>query len=83
MLIAETIIEGLFAGGLGIIVAFIICQPINILVEKFADISNIAILHIGESISLILLSIGLNVIAGIIPAKMATKKDPVVDLRSE
>ena len=81
--IAETIIEGLFAGCLGIIVAFIICQPINILVEKFADISNIAILPIGGSIFLILLSIGLNVIAGIIPAKMAAKKDPVVALRSE
>ncbi len=81
--IAETIIEGLFAGCLGIFVAFLICQPINVLVEKFADISNIATLPIGGSIFLILLSVGLNVIAGIIPAKMAAKKDPVVALRSE
>ncbi len=81
--IAETIIEGLFAGCLGIFVAFLICQPINALVEKFADISNIAVLSIGGSIFLILISVGLNVIAGIIPAKMAAKKDPVVALRSE
>ena len=81
--IAETIIEGLFAGCLGIFVAFLICQPINLIVNKFAGIANIAVLPIGGSIFLILLSVGLNVIAGIIPAKMASKKDPVVALRSE
>ena len=81
--VAETIIEGLFAGCMGIIVAFLICQPINILVKKFADISNIAQLPIGGSLFLIALSVVLNVIAGIIPAKMAAKKDPVVALRNE
>ena len=81
--IAETIIEGLFAGCLGILVAFLICQPINIIVKQLADISNIASLPIGGSVFLILLSVLLNVIAGIIPAKMAAKKDPVVALRTE
>lgn len=81
--IAETIIEGLFAGCLGIFVAFLICQPINVIVKQLVDISNIASLPIGGSIFLILLSVGLNVIAGIIPAKMAAKKDPVVALRTE
>ena len=81
--IAETIIEGLFAGCLGIFIAFLICQPINILVDKLAGISKIASMPIGGAIFLILLSVCLNVIAGIIPAKMAAKKDPVVALRSE
>ena len=81
--VAETIIEGLFAGCMGIVVAFLICQPINVIVKNFVDISNIAQLPIGGSIFLIALSVGLNVIAGIIPAKMAAKKDPVVALRSE
>ena len=81
--IAETIIEGLFAGCLGIVVTFLFCQPINAIVKQFANISNIASLPIGGSIFLILLSVGLNVIAGIIPAKMAAKKDLVVALRSE
>lgn len=81
--IAETIIEGLFAGCLGILVAFLICQPINIIVKQLADISNIASLPIGGSVFLISLSVLLNVIAGIIPAKMAAKKDPVVALRTE
>ena len=81
--IAETIIEGLFAGCLGILVAFLLCLPINALVYKLADISNIASLPIGSSLFLIGLSVVLNVIAGIIPAYMASKKDPVVALRSE
>ena len=81
--IAETIIEGLFAGCLGILVAFLLCIPINALVYKLADISNIASLPIGSSLFLIGLSVVLNVIAGIIPAYMASKKDPVVALRSE
>ena len=80
---AETIIEGLFAGCMGIAIAFLICQPINVIVKKMADISNIASMPLGGAIFLILLSIGLNLIAGLIPAHMAAKKDPVVALRSE
>ena len=81
--IAETIIEGLFAGCLGIIVTILLCFPINATVSKLADISNIAALPIGGALFLIALSVLLNVIAGIIPAVMASKKDPVVALRSE
>ena len=81
--IAETIIEGLFAGCLGIAIALLICVPINVVVKRLADISSIASMPIGGAIFLILLSVGLNVIAGLIPAKMAAKKDPVVALRSE
>ena len=80
---AETIIEGLLAGGLGVGIAVLITIPANIIVNKMAHIENIAKLPILYAIALIALSILLNVIAGLIPAKMAAKKDPVEALRNE
>ncbi len=80
---AETIIEGAIAGILGIAIALFISAPINLIVKSLADIDNIASLPIISAILLILLSIGLNVIAGRIPSKMASRKDPVVSLRTE
>ncbi|MBR3152144.1 MAG: ATP-binding cassette domain-containing protein [Clostridia bacterium] len=80
---AETIIEGLLAGGLGVGIAVLITIPANIIVNKLAHIENIAKLPILYAVALILLSILLNVIAGLIPAKMAAKKDPVEALRNE
>ncbi len=81
--IAETIIEGLLAGCMGIIVALLICIPVNSIVKSVVDISSIAIMPIGGALFLIALSVLLNVVAGLIPAKMASKKDPVIALRSE
>lgn len=80
---AETIIEGFIAGILGIGTTLLICVPVNIIVSKLADIDKIANLSFGSSISLILLSIILTVIAGLIPSKMASKKKPVEALRAE
>ena len=80
---AETIIEGLTAGVIGIVVAFLIMIPINVMVSKLAKINGIACLPIGGAIFLILLSVLLNVLAGVIPSKIAAKKDPVIALRSE
>lgn len=80
---AETIIEGLIAGLLGIGIALLICMPVNFIVSKLAHINNIAKMPLGSAIFLIILSIILNVLAGHIPAKMASKKDPVIALRSE
>ena len=80
---AETIIEGAIAGILGIAIALFVSMPINLIVKSLADIDNIASLPIISAILLILLSIGLNVIAGRIPSKMAAKKDPVEALRTE
>ena len=80
---AETIIEGFFAGTLGVGIAMILCIPINLLVNHFAHINNIAQLPILYAILLIILSIVLNVIAGAKPSRMAAKKDPVEALRTE
>ncbi len=80
---AETIIEGAIAGLLGVLVAFLLCIPINLMVESVGKVSGIAKLPLGGAIILVLLSTLLNVIAGTIPSKMAAKKDPVESLRSE
>lgn len=80
---AETIIEGAVAGLLGVLIAFMICMPINTIVETMAKISGIAKLPLGSATILVLLSTILNVIAGTIPSNMAAKKDPVESLRSE
>ncbi len=80
---AETVIEGLIAGLLGIGIALLICVPVNLIVSSLTGINNMASMPFGGAIFLILLSIGLNVIAGRIPSKMASKKNPVEALRSE
>lgn len=80
---AEIVIEGLMAGLLGIGIALFICVPVNFIVLSLTGINKIASMPIGGAIFLILLSIGLNVIAGRIPSKMASKKNPVEALRSE
>lgn len=80
---AETLIEGLSAGILGILVTILLNIPINIIIKKSVNISNIAILPINGAIILIIISVLLTVIAGFIPAKIASKKDPVEALRTE
>ena len=80
---AETLIEGLAAGVLGIVVTLLLNIPINIIIKKTVDISNIAVLPVNGAIILIIISIFLTVIAGFIPAKIASRKDPVEALRSE
>ena len=80
---AETLIEGLAAGLFGIVVTLLLNVPINLVIKKIVGISNISKLPIGGAIILIIISIVLTVIAGFIPAKIASKKDPVVALRSE
>ena len=80
---AETFIEGLFAGILGILITILLCIPINLILDKLINVSSIASLPIEGAIILIIISVILNVIAGLIPAKVASKKDPAVVLRSE
>ena len=80
---AETLIEGFVAGVLGIIVTILLNIPINMIIKNMVDISNIAKLPVGGAIILIIISVLLTMIAGLIPAKIASKKDPVESLRSE
>lgn len=80
---AETLIEGLTAGVIGILVTVILNIPINIIIKKIVNISNISKLPIGGAIILVVISVLLTVIAGLIPSRMASKKDPVEALRTE
>ncbi len=81
---AETLIIGFSAGLLGVLVTYLLCIPINALVHELTGIMNLnAVLPIPAAIILVLISMGLNLISGLIPSKSAAKKDPVVALRSE
>lgn len=80
---AETLIVGLCAGVLGILVTVLLNIPINIIIENLAGVSNLSALPIVGALILILISVGLTMIAGLIPSRMASKKDPVEALRSE
>ena len=80
---AETLIEGLTAGILGIVVTILLNIPISIIIKNLVNISNISKLPAVGAIILIIISVLLTVFAGFIPAKIASKKDPVVALRTE
>lgn len=80
---AETLIEGFVSGALGIVVTLLLCIPANALIKHLTDISNVAQLPVAGGVILIIISMYLTFIAGLIPAKLAAKKDPVVALRSE
>ncbi|MFC9541603.1 ATP-binding cassette domain-containing protein [Lysinibacillus sp. NPDC056959] len=80
---AETFIIGATSGILGIGITYLLSVPINIIIENLTDFSNIASLNPVHGIALIVLSIVLTMLGGLLPAKMAAKKDPVVALRNE
>lgn len=80
---AETFIIGGFSGLIGIGVTYILSGIINLIVGHLANISAIAILPFYVAIIMVLLSILLTLISGLIPALIASKKDPVEALRSE
>jgi ABC-type antimicrobial peptide transport system permease subunit len=81
---AETLIIGLAAGAIGIISTLILCIPITAIVQYFTGLDNIrAILPWQGAIILVVISMILTLVAGIIPARSAAKKDPVIALRTE
>lgn len=80
---AETIIIGFTSGIFGIGITLLLIIPINAIIKAVANVSNIAALPIGAGIGLVIISMILTVIAGLIPAKVAAKKDPVNALRTE
>ena len=80
---AETIIEGLLAGTMGVVISYILSLGVNGIVSLLAKIDNIMNLSIVHALALIALSVALTVFAGLGPAGMAAKKDPVESLRNE
>ncbi len=80
---AETLIIGFTAGVMGIIVTLILDIPISLIIHSLAGIANVASLPWAGALILIAISMCLTLIAGLIPSRLASKKDPVIALRSE
>ncbi len=83
LFIAETFIIGGTSGLIGVGVTYLLSALLNLIVNKLFGIAAIATLTLPTAIGMVLLSIALTVIAGLVPARLAAKKDPVVALRSE
>lgn len=80
---AETFIIGLISGVLGIAITLLLDIPINIIINNLSGIKNVASLPVTAAIVLVVISVSLTVFAGLIPSRYASKKDPVIALRSE
>ena len=80
---AETFIIGLFSGLLGTVITCILNIFINIGIKNITGVTVSAILPIGSAVVLIIISTLLTLIGGLIPSKIASKKDPVIALRTE
>ena len=80
---AETFIIGLFAGLIGILVAYLLQGIINLILTPLTGISGLAALPIWQAIIMVCVSVALTLISGLIPASAAAKKDPVIALRTE
>ena len=81
---AETMIVGFAAGLLGVVVTYLLCIPINLILNYLTGIENLrAVLPFSAAVILVAISVVLNLISGLIPSRSAAKKDPVVALRTE
>lgn len=81
---AETFIVGLIAGILGIVVTLLLNIPINSIIHSLTNMDTVnAVLPVNAAIILVVISMVLTIIAGLIPSRMASKKDPVEALRIE
>ena len=80
---AETIIVGFVAGMIGILLTLLLNIPINMIIKSITNISGLSKLPVFGGVALVLISMILTFIAGLIPARVASKKDPVVALRTD
>ena len=80
---AETFIIGLLAGLIGIGFTYFVSVIVNAILKPLIGYAHIAALPIGQAVLLVVLSVVLTTISGLIPARSAAKKDPVVALRTE
>ncbi|WP_323611942.1 ABC transporter ATP-binding protein/permease [Erysipelothrix enhydrae] len=80
---AETFLIGFVSGTLGIVVTYLLTFPINSIIYSLTKTENIAVVNPLHAVILIIISIILTSISGVIPSRMAAKKDPVIALRSE
>ena len=80
---AETFIIGMASGLIGLLIANLLCIPISSVIEKITDLKNVATLKITHEVILLVISVSLTLVGGFIPAKIASKKDPVNALRTE
>lgn len=80
---AETTIIGLAAGLIGVIVAGLLTIPIGLILESLTGIGRLAVLEPLSALILVVISVVLTFVAGLVPAHIASKKDPVLALRSE
>jgi putative ABC transport system permease protein len=80
---AETFIIGLTSGLLGIVIAYLLTIPTNNIIENLSGLANVAKLNIYHALTLVIINVLLTMIGGAIPARMASKKNPVEALRTE
>ena len=80
---AETFIIGLISGMIGVGITLLLTLPINSIIYALSGVAIHATVSVTQATVLVLISLGLTILAGLIPAKMASKKDPVEALRTE
>lgn len=80
---AETLLLGVFSGTLGVLIAYALTFPINMIISDMAGLTNASQLQFVHAVILVIISTVLTVIGGHIPARMAAKKDAVEALRAE
>ena len=81
---AETVMIGFASGLIGVGMTWVLCIPVNAIVQYFTKIDNLrAVLPIPAAVVLVAISVALTLLSGLIPSRSAAKKDPVVALRTE
>ncbi len=80
---AETLIIGLVSGVMGILVTLLLILPLNAIIRSLSGIAHIALLPVAGAVTLVIISMALTLVAGLIPARIASRKDPVIALRTE